>query len=454
METSLGEKIGIIDVPGHENYIRNMITGITSVDAFILVVDAKEGWKLQTEEHFQIIRLLNINYGLIAITKADLVSPEKLKEVKQEIMSRIHCPDRPDVPIIYFSSKNQDSITQLKKEIEKISKIIPEKKDIGKPRLYIDRVFEIKGSGTVVTGTMLNGNLHLNQIVYHYPSGEKSRLRQIQSYNTSVDMATIGSRVALNLAGLKKEDIKRGDLIFHDRKGLQVNIYVFLTIYPKNTDSLKNGSEIEFISHTKILRGMIFFKLKEIRPEEKFYAQIRFKEPLSLMIGDYFIIRLPGINETIGGGIILNTQASRHDFHNSGWDKWLMGRDKLDLSQLIISQLEKNQKIRKEELLFDSPFAKEEISEHVERLRQKGVLFVINDWVINSNYWNKTENKFLSSLEKKHEKEPLKEGFPIILFRNEFPEMAEDLFLSLLNYLSDNSKIMVKKGIISSAKQI
>lgn len=454
METSKGEKIGIIDVPGHEHFIRNMITGITSVDAFILVVDAKEGWKLQTEEHFQIIRLLEIEYGLIAITKADLVSSDRLENTKKEIQERINYPNKPNIPIIYFSSKDERSISQLKSEIEKISKNIPQKKDISKPRLFIDRVFEVKGSGTVVTGTMLNGNLSMNQTVYHFPSKEKSRLRQIQSYNISVDRVIMGNRVALNLTGLKKEDVKRGDLIYHNLKMTSGKIFdVLLNILPqKSSLNFKNGSEIEFISHTKILRGTIFFKNKEVKPEEKFYAQIRFKESLLLMVGDYFIIRMPGINETIGGGRILNTQTSRYNFHNLDWEKWLSKRVNLDLRQLIVSELEKYQKIKKEELLLDSPYAKEEIYNCLEELHKKNILFLRGDWVVDIKFWNNVDRQLIYSLERKHEKEPLKEGFPIIHLRNEFPKMPEDLFLGLLDYLSENNRVKVKKGVVSSAK--
>lgn len=368
METSHGEKIGIIDVPGHEHFIRNMITGITSVDAFILVVDAKEGWKPQTEEHFQIIRLLEISYGLIIITKTDLVLADRLREVEQEIAERINTPNKQDIPILYFSSKDRDSIFQIKNEVEKLSKTIPRKKDIDKPRLFIDRVFEIKGSGTVITGTLLNGNLYKNQSVFHFPSRKKIRLRQIESYNATVEKAVLGSRVALNLAGLKKEDIERGDLIHTNQK--MPSGYVFdvnIKLIPqKNPFRLKNGSEIEFISHTKILRGTIIFEQNEAKPEDEFYAQIRFREPLCLMLGDYFVVRLPGLNETIGGGRILDTQSGRHSFRNPRWGKWLVKRDKLEINQLIISELERHHKIKRGELLIDSPYAEQEINKHLE----------------------------------------------------------------------------------------
>ena len=453
METSHGEKIGIIDVPGHEHFIRNMITGITSVDAFILVVDAKEGWKPQTEEHFQIIRLLEINYGLIIITKTDLVLADRLREVEQEIAERINTPNKQDIPILYFSSKDRDSIFQIKNEVEKLSKTIPRKRDIDKPRLFIDRVFEIKGSGTVITGTLLNGNLYQNQSVFHFPSRKKIRLRQIESYNATVEKAVLGSRVALNPAGLKKEDIERGDLIHTNQKmpsGYVFDVKVKL-IPQKSPLRLKNGSEIEFISHTKILRGTIIFEQNEAKPEDEFYAQIRFREPLCLMLGDYFVVRLPGLNETIGGGRILDTQSGRHSFRNPRWGKWLVKRDKLEINQLIISELERHHKIKRGELLIDSPYAEQEINKHLEELYENNLLFLRGDWAVDSNYWNKISEQLITYLEQKHEVEPLKEGFPVIHFRNKIPDIPEDLFLNLINFLSDTNRIKFKKGLISSA---
>ena len=453
IDSSQGEKIGIIDVPGHEHFIRNMITGITSVDAFILVVDAKEGWKPQTEEHFQIIRLLEINYGLIVITKTDLVLPERLREVEQEIAERINSLKKQDIPILYFSSKDNDSILQIKNEAEKLSRIIPLKKDIGKPRLFIDRVFEIKGSGTVITGTLLNGNLYQNQSVVHFPSGKRIRLRQIESYNATVEKAILGSRVALNLAGLKREDISRGDLIHTNQK--MPSGYVFDVkakfILQKNAFRLKNGSEIEFISHTKILRGIIIFEKNEVKLEDEFYAQIRFREPLSLMLGDYFVLRLPGLNETIGGGRILDTQPIRHSFRNPRWEKWLAKRDKLEIKPLIVSELERHHTIKRKELLIGSPYAEQEINKHLEELHQSNYLFLRGDWVIDYNYWNKMSEQLVAYLEQKHEAEPLKEGFSIIHFRNRISDIPEDLFLSLINFLSENKRIKIKKGTISSA---
>jgi len=452
LETSRGEKIGIIDVPGHENFIRNMIIGMTSVDAFVLVVDAKEGWKLQTEEHFQIIRLLNIQKGMIVITKTDLVSPERVQEVNQAIEERIAGISILKIPILFFSNKDNNSIFQLKEQIERLSAAIPEKKDIGKPRLFVDRVFDIKGSGTVVTGTLINGNLRQNQYVSLFPLHKKVRLRQLQSYGSAVEEATIGSRVALNLSGLKKEELHRGDLIYGNQEfqfGKVVDVILTLPAQ-KNSYLLKNGSELDFISHTKLWRGRIVFNRKELKSGEQSYAQIRCEEPLCLMPGDYFIIRLPGINITIGGGRVLDALASRHSFNRPLWSNWLEMRKNLDIKQLILTELQKVKVIKKEELLVNSPYSMEEIGKTLEVLYQNLLLFLIKNWVIDAQFWNSQVKRVTDYLERMHQDYALMAGFPLLQFKNSLSSLPDELFEGLIDFLVKKEKIKVHNGEVSS----
>jgi len=453
LEKPSGEKIGIIDVPGHENFIRNMIIGMTSVDAFILVVDAKEGWKPQTEEHFQIIRLLNIDYGMIVITKTDLVSSDRVKEVKQEIEKKIYIFPFQKISISSFNTKESDRLYQLREHLEKLSSAIPEKKDIGKPRLFIDRVFDIKGSGTVVTGTLVNGNLEQNQYAYLFPLNRKVRLRQLQSYGSPVEKALIGSRVAINISGVKKEELHRGDLIYGKpgyQYGKSIDVRLVLPAQ-KNPYLLKSGSEVDFISHTRILRGRVIFGKKELKSGEQSYAQIRFLEPLSLMLGDYFIIRLPGVNETIGGGRILDPKASRHSFNKPLWNEWLDRRKDLDISQVILTELQKYQFIRIDELLVNSPYSVEEIKRTLKDLADKNLLFLFKDLAINSQFWINQTRQAIDSIQQMHQDYLFKESFPIIQLKNIFSHLPDELFDALIDYLAQTNKIRIKSGEISSS---
>ena len=451
LEMENGEKIGIIDVPGHENFIRNMIIGMTSVDAFILVVDAKEGWKPQTEEHFQIIRLLNIDYGMIVITKTDLVSPEQSEAVKQKIESKISNLPSLKIPILNFSIKEKDNIRQLKEGIKKICSIVPAKKDIGKPRLFIDRVFDIKGSGTVVTGTLLNGSFYQNQQARLFPGNKKIRLRKLQSYSLPVEKAIIGSRVAINVSGAEKEKISRGDLIYGYEKYQSSRIIdVEVKILPKKEPgSIKNGSEIDFITHTRVLRGRIVFSKDTLKSGEKSYAQIRFSEPISLFSGDYFIIRLPGLNETAGGGRVLDPQASKHSFNKPQWNDWLDKRRDCNIREIILTELQKYLTIKKDEFLINSPYSDLEIENSTVELENKNLLFLYKDWIIEKQFWIKQVQYTLDNIDKMHRDYPFKAGFPIIQLRNSLANLTEDLFNSLIDYLAQKNKIKIKNGEIS-----
>lgn len=456
LETLSGEKIGIIDVPGHENFIRNMIIGMTSVDAFILVVDAKEGWKPQTEEHFQIIKLLNIRYGIIVITKTDLVSPERAKEVKQEIEARIGGFSTIKITILLFNKKDNHSISQIKEQIKKISSDIPEKKDIGKPRLFIDRVFEIVGSGTVVTGTLINGSLHQNQTVSLFPLNKQVRLRQLQSYSSPVEEAIIGSRVALNLPGIKKEELHRGDLVYGNQKYQYGKVLDVILTLPaqKNPYLLKNGNEVDFISNTRLSRGRVIFSRKELKSGEQSYAQIRFEELLCLMLGDYFILRLPGINETIGGGRVLDNMASKHSFNHPLWSEWLDKRKNLDIKQLILTELQKVQMIKKVDILVNSPNSSAEIGRTLVELYHYHQLFLIGDWVIDKQFWSKQIKKAIDYLEKMHQDYALEVAFPLLKLKNIFSYLPDNLLDGLINFLVETEKIKIQNGEVSSFKHM
>ncbi len=456
LETSKGEKIGIIDVPGHENFIRNMIIGMTSVDAFMLVVDAKESWKPQTEEHFQIIQLLEIHYGMIVITKTDLVSQERVKEIKQEIEKNISAISTRKIPILSLSTKDNSSIIQLREQMEKLRAAIPKKKDIGKPRLFIDRVFDIKGSGTVVTGTLINGNLQQNQYVNLFPLNRKIRLRQLQSYSSPVNKAIIGSRVALNLPGVKKEELKRGDLIYGNQKvqcGKLIDVLLTLPAQ-KNAYLLKNGNEVNFFSHTKVLRGRVVFGKKELKSGEQSYAQIRFAESLCLMTGDHFIIRLPGLNETIGGGRILDSLAFKHSFNKALWNDWLEKRKNIDIRQLILTDLQKYQVIKKDELLINSPYSERDINETLAKLHNENLLFLLEDWAIEKRFWTKIINQVTNHLQQMNQEFPFRAGFPLIQLKNRLSDLPDELFNSILNYLLQTEKIRIKNGEISSFEHV
>jgi len=446
-----GEKVGIVDVPGHENLIKNMIAGATGIDAVILVVDANEGWMPQTEEHFQIVDLLDIKYGIIAITKIDLVDQTKLNIVEKQIKERLKNTILFNAPIVKVSTIKNIGIDQIKSAIQDLIPRMKPKRDIGKPRLSIDRVFNIKGSGTVVTGTLIGGTLHRGMAVTIFPSYKKTRIRSLQAYKEKVEKAFPGSRVALNLVGMEKNELHRGDIVFGTKQiKASKNIDVQIQLLPRlKKHSLTTGSELFFFTGTKeILAKVILNQKKYFKPGETRFAQLRFKEPLATYLGDRFILRIPSPPKTIGGGLIVDPLAHKHHFKDRDTLHFLQKRIKFDLRELILIELKKNIFIKKDNLLINSNYANLKIKEVVESLKKQGEIITTISWLIDKNYWQEQKIKFVNRLNQEYELYPLQTGFPSNKFQSYFYYLKPEIFNHLINSLINTDKIGLKKGRI------
>src|SRR5665648_10652 len=446
-----GEKVGIVDVPGHENLIKNMIAGATGIDAVILVVDANEGWMPQTEEHFQIVDLLDIKYGIIAITKIDLVDQTRLNFVENQIKERLKNSIFLNAPIVKVSTVKNIGIDQIKLAIQDLIHRMKPKRDIGKPRLYIDRVFNIKGSGTVITGTLIGGILHQGMEAIIFPSYKKVRLRSLQTYKEKVEKAFPGSRVALNLVGMEKNELHRGDIVFGTKQiKASRNIDVRIQLLPQlKKYSLTNRLELVFFTGTKEILAKIILNQKEcLKPGETGFAQLRFKEPLVTYLGDRFILRIPSPPKTIGGGLVIDPLAHKFHFKNKDIINLLQKRAKLDLNELILTELKKINFIKKDDLLINSNYADSEIKNVVESLEKQGEIITTNSWLIDKNYWQEQKTIFTNRLGQEYELYPLQTGFPLNKFQSYFYYLKPEMFNYLLNALINTDTIDLKKGII------
>jgi len=451
MKLPSGEKVGIVDVPGHENLIKNMIAGATGIDAVILVIDANEGWMPQTEEHFQIVDLLDIKYGIIAITKTDLVDQARLHFVEKQIKERLKNTTFFNAPIVKVSTVKNLGIDQIKLAIQNLIPRMKPKRDIGKPRLSIDRAFNIKGSGTVVTGTLIGGTLHRGMEVTIFPSYKKTRLRNLQTYKETTEKAFPGSRVALNLVGMEKNELHRGDIVFGTKQiKASKNIDVRIQLLPQlKKYSLTNRSELFFFTGTKeILAKVISNQKKYFEPGETGFAQLRFKEPLATYLGDRFILRIPSPPKTIGGGLIVDPLAHKHHFKDKDILHFLQRRIKFDLRELVLTELKKNIFIKKDNLLINSNYADSKIREVVELLKKQGEIITTNSWLIDKYYWQEQKTKFMNRLNQEYELYPLQTGFPLNKFQSYFYYLKPEIFNYLIDSLINTYKIGLKKGII------
>ncbi len=310
-----GYNIGVIDVPGHEKFIKNMLAGIGGIDFVLFVVAADEGIMPQTREHFEILQALGINDGIIVITKIDMVDEEWLELVQEDIRDYMKGSFLEDKPMIPVSSKDGTNIQVLKEEI--LRKSNREIKRIEEPdmfRLPVDRIFTKAGFGTIVTGTLMDGCVSVGDEVLIYPEGIPVKVRGIQTYGSDVESALAGQRTAMNLSSVRKDDIPRGDVVA--RKGAVVvtsMLDVTLKVFDSSDRVVLNNSRVHLYCGTKeMLCKVVLMDREVLSAGESTYVQLRLEAPIAVRRGDRFIIRFYSPIITIGGGRILDAMPEKH----------------------------------------------------------------------------------------------------------------------------------------------
>ena len=300
-------RFGFVDVPGHERFVRNMLAGVGGIDLVLLVIAADEGIKPQTREHFDICRLLGIRYGITVLTKSDLIDAETLEVVRLEVADFLSGSFLEKAPIVSVSALKSTGLDELKRQVVRIAGGLPARDSDAIVRLPIDRVFTMKGFGTVVTGTLIAGTIRKEDELQLFPGGKKVRVRGVQVHGTSTDKAVAGERTALNLAGVDKGELERG-MMLASRSMLETSsrIDVQLSLLDSGKPS-KNGARIHlhaFASET--IATVKLFGSNQLKSGTDSFAQLRLSAPLLLFPGDRFIIRQFSPVITIGGGVVLD----------------------------------------------------------------------------------------------------------------------------------------------------
>jgi selenocysteine-specific elongation factor len=307
-------RLGFVDVPGHERFVRNMLAGVGGIDLVLLVIAADKGIKPQTREHFDICRLLSVRRGITVLTKSDLVDPETLEVVRLEVEDflRGSVLDAENAPIIPVSSLSGAGIEELKSALVKVSEQVSARDSAGLVRLPIDRVFSMKGFGTVVTGTLISGSVRKEDELEVFPSGPKLRVRGVQVHGRSADQATAGQRTALNLTGATTEQLSRGmSLGFPDTFAATSRCDIEISLLPA-AEPLRDRACVHFHAYTSetIARVALYGK-KQLAAGETGFAQLRLADPTLLVPGDRFIIRQFSPVVTIGGGMVVENAPPR-----------------------------------------------------------------------------------------------------------------------------------------------
>ncbi|NFV12712.1 selenocysteine-specific translation elongation factor [Clostridium sporogenes] len=440
-----GKRAGIVDVPGHEKFIKNMLAGVSGIDLVLMVIAADEGIMPQTKEHLEILQLLNVNKGIIVLTKTDMVDPEWLDMVKEDLREELKDTFLESADIYPVSSKTKEGIDDLIKAIDTMTENIETKDVHGHFRLPVDRVFSVTGFGTVVTGTVISGSIKEGQTVEVYPSKLVTKVRGIQVHDEPTKIAEAGQRCAINLSNIKKNDVDRGDVVSIQNL-MEPSMMIDCKLYYLKSAAkpLENRQRVRLYHGTsEIICRVIILDKECLNPGEEGYVQLRLEKPITCQRNDRYVIRSYSPMVTIAGGSIIDPLPKKAKRFNEKYIEELRLKESGDTSNIIEKIIEKlSDKFPNEgDILKALGKNEENISDEIEELirLQKIVSFSNGDKKVYThiNYIDKKVKEMVSILKEFHEKNPLKWGVSkeeirIRVLGKDIKQKTYDKFLELL----------------------
>ncbi len=436
-----GVSLGVIDVPGHEDFIRNMIAGLGAIDLTLLAVAADDGWMPQTEEHWQILNYLGVRRVVVAITKCDLGDASRTaKQVREQIGDT----SLGIVPIVPTSVRSEFGLEELKQTLAEVCASLPGPPDIGKPRLFVDRVFTVRGTGTVVTGTLTGGQLARGEIVSLQPQNLRTRIRAIQSHNQPIKVALPATRTALNLPDLRVEEIPRGTVLTtggNTESSRTIDVLVERSGRTRPTARpLKNTSVIQVhYGSARFPARITLLDRRELLPGDRAIARLRYAQPAFVFVGDRFIIRDSSGRATIAGGVVLDPDAERIKFRSAEARAFLESRAAApnDILTLLRSQLRRDGVVRRTSLLLKSNFDEEAIGSAIERLAHEKEAFVHDSIVADATWWQALRKRAIAAVDVEHTAHPERAGLDLAALRACLSLDDEELHDALIADLCD-----------------
>ncbi|NOZ60594.1 MAG: selenocysteine-specific translation elongation factor, partial [Calditrichaeota bacterium] len=451
----LGENITIIDVPGHEKFIRNMVAGVSTIDLVLLVIAADDGIMPQTREHFDILKLLQIKNGIVVITKIDLAEKDWLDLVIDDVKEFVKNSFLENAPIVPISSVTGEGIEDLREQIMKSIAVAPDRQSRGIFRLPVDRIFTIKGFGTIVAGTVFSGNLQVDQTVELLPQGAKLRVRNLQIHEQNVSSVKVGDRAALNLVGIEKEAVRRGNVVaepgfFVPTQFLDAKFYL-LKSAPK---PFRHNERVHLhVGTEEVIARVRLLEKEEILPGEESLIQMKLEKKIIADHGDRFVLRRFSPVETIGGGSIIDAHPRRHKRFSATELAQIRKLDQSNPAEFVEIILEKHgtalatieaisraaimREEQVKEILHES-----EKKERITKIIDKGQQFFIL-----REEFQKLKQKMLDNLEQFHRDNPARRGIPLSELKNNLKINDALLLNSVLETLSADGKISLKNNI-------
>lgn len=449
-----GFRAGIIDVPGHERFIRNMLAGAGGIDLAMLVVAADEGVKPQTREHLGILTLLGISDGLVVVTKTDKVESDWLELVEEEITQLVTGTFLENRPFMNVSAFTGSGMTELRAALREIINKV-KKKDVNQPfRLPVDRAFTVDGFGLVVTGTLIEGVVKVGDVAKIVPLGETASIRNVQVHDVNVDAAFAGQRTAICLAGAKRGSIKRGDVLCADGTlNTTGAIDVRLNVLPDSQRMIKNGAELHFYHGARTMLSKAFLlDKKELQHGESCYARLKLKEPLPCKRGDRFVVRFFSPLETIGGGVILDTAPIGSLSRGASAIEALRTREHGSLEEIaVLGAYELGGVFTETDLCRRADIDRSSCQKVVKTLSANGCVIQLSQGkYISAKVLEELGNECKSILGSYHASYPLRAGMNIAELRQKlFPGTETADANAVLNTLKDNGTIQLSDKVVA-----
>jgi selenocysteine-specific elongation factor len=443
-------RVGFVDVPGHERFVRNMLAGVGGIDLVLLVIAADEGIKPQTREHFDICRLLAIRRGITVLTKSDAVDVETLEVVRLEVEDYVRGSflDAAQSPTVAVSSLTGAGLEELKSALARIASEVTARDSAALARLPIDRVFTMKGFGTVVTGTLVAGTIRKEEELELFPAGKRVRVRGVQVHGSPAEAAVAGQRTAVNLAGVNTEELARGmTLATADTFRSTSRVDALLSLLP-SAKPFKDGARVHFHAYTsETIAETRLYGTKLLKPGDEAYAQLRFAEPMLLLPGDRFIVRQFSPVVTIGGGRVLDAAPVRR---NLRVDESLRALASADRAEILQARIWRNYHDGTwlQQLVAETGWTKDEIQSHLANAVKKGQVVAIGEVFLPAQAWEALKAQIVPTLVDFHEKNRLVEGISKRELQVSSDASVDVVFEEILRQLAHEKKIEIAGDII------
>ena len=454
-----GQHLGIVDVPGHEKFVKNMVAGATGIDIVAMVIAADEGVMPQTREHMEICTLLGIEYGFVVLTKTDLVDEEWLELAIEDVRDFTAGTFLDNTPIVPVSAVKGHGLQDFVHTLEEICAKIPERSKSNLFRLPVDRVFTMKGFGTVITGSLVSGRVQTGDTIMIYPSMITSKVRGIQVHSQSVSAAEAGQRTAINFQGLEKAAINRGEVLaFPGALKPSYMVDVQLQYLSSNKKPIRNRTRIRFHTGTsEILGNLVLLDCEELAPGEKTAVQLRLDTSVSLVKDDRFVIRSYSPIRTIGGGRVLNPIPPKHKRFKPDIVQGLMDIPEKTPDDLIAYYINQSGYMGASfaALILMTNITEKSLDKMLQGLlSKKDILLVDRDYriFIHSSGFLNLRQRLQTHLEKYHKAHPLRAGMPKEELKTKLPpDMSPKLFTLLMNQMLKEAVIAVAEDTVHLA---